>query len=118
MTKYLILVRHSVPEIEVNRPANTWKLSDEGKLRAHRLAEELESLEPAVIVSSNEPKAKETAEIVSGHLRIDMQILPGLHEHDRSHVPYLSHDAFQTLVHDFFQMPGELVFGNETADQA
>ena len=47
-----------------------------------------------------------------------MQVLPNLHEHDRSNVPYLSHDAFQTSIRDFFQKPGELVFGKETADQA
>jgi broad specificity phosphatase PhoE len=50
MKKYLILVKHSLPEIEEDRPANTWKLSEEGRLRAHRLAEQLEGFEPEVIV--------------------------------------------------------------------
>ena len=118
MTKYLILVKHSVPEIEKDRPANTWHLSKEGQQRAHRLAEQLESYEPDVILSSNEPKAKETAEILANHLQLDTQIIPDLHEQDRSNVPYLSYDAFQASIHDFFQKPDELVFGKETASQA
>jgi broad specificity phosphatase PhoE len=118
MTKYLILVKHSVPEIEQDQPANTWRLSNEGQRRASRLAEELVSFEPEIILSSDEPKARETAEILSHRLQLDMQTLPDLHEHDRSNVPYLSHDAFQTSIREFFQRPDELVFGRETADQA
>jgi broad specificity phosphatase PhoE len=118
MTKYLILVKHSVPEIDEARPARTWKLSEDGRLRAQRLAEQLESFEPEAILSSNEPKAKETAEILAGRLQLDVQIVPELHEHDRSNVPFLSHDVFQVSIRDFFQKPDELVFGRETADQA
>lgn len=118
MTKYLILVKHSVPDIQADRPANAWKLSEEGRFRAHRLAEQLEDYEPQVIVSSDEPKAKETADILGAHLQLPVRILSDLHEHDRSNVPFLSNDAFQSSVHEFFQKPGELVFGAETADQA
>jgi 2,3-bisphosphoglycerate-dependent phosphoglycerate mutase len=118
MTKYLILVKHSVPEIEIDQPANTWKLSVEGQLRAQRLAEELTDFAPQVIVSSNEPKAKETGEILASHLGLNIQTIPDLHEHDRGNVPYLSHDAFQSSIRDFFQNPDALVFGRETANQA
>lgn len=118
MTKYLILVKHSLPQIEEDCPTNKWKLSQEGRLLAHRLAEQLESFSPEVIVSSNEPKAKETADVLADHLRLGIQILPDLHEHDRSNMPYLSQDAFQTSVREFFQKPDELIFGRETANQA
>ena len=47
-----------------------------------------------------------------------MQILPDLHEHDRSNMPYLPQDVFQTSIDEFFQQPDVLVFGNETANQA
>lgn len=118
MTKYLILVKHSVPQMEPDEPANTWRLSEEGRLRTHRLAEQLEHYEPEVLVSSGEPKAKETAEILAADLRLTMQIFPDLHEHDRSNVPFLSHDAFQSSIREFFRKPDQLVFGGETADQA
>jgi broad specificity phosphatase PhoE len=118
MTKYLILVKHSVPEIEENRPANAWKLSAEGQIRAQRLAEELKSYEPEAILSSHEPKAQETAAILARQLRLDLQTVPDLHEHDRSNMPFLSHDLFQVSIREFFQKPDKLVFGSETANQA
>ena len=118
MTKYLILVRHSVPDIEPGRPAASWHLSKEGQARAHLLAELLASYAPEAIVSSDEPKAKETAEILATQLRLGIQVLPDLREHDRSNVPFLAHDTFQTSIREFFQRPQELVFGEETADQA
>lgn len=118
MTKYLILVKHSVPEMEQGRPANAWKLSPEGQVRAQRLAEELRSYEPEVIVCSHEPKAQETAAILARQLQLDLQAVPDLNEHDRSNVPFLSHETFQASIHEFFQKPDELVFGRETANQA
>ena len=118
MTKYLILVKHSVPQLEPDHPASTWKLSEEGRLRAQGLAEQLEDFAPEVLVSSDEPKARETADILGNHLQLPVQILLGLHEHDRSKVPFLSHDAFQGAIREFFQKPDELVFGGETANQA
>lgn len=118
MTKYLILVKHSLPQVEVDLPAHTWKLSPEGKLRAHRLAEKLESFTPEVVVSSNESKAQETANILANHFQLNMQIVPDLHEHDRSNESYLSQDAFQASIRDFFQNPDSPVFGKEAANQA
>jgi broad specificity phosphatase PhoE len=118
MTKHLILVKHSVPEIEADRPANTWHLSEVGRIRAERLAQQLKAFAPEVIVSSSEPKAKETAEILVSQLQLGLRIIPELHEHDRSNVPYLSHDHFQAAIREFFQRPDELVFGSETANEA
>jgi len=118
MTKYLILVKHSLPESAEDRPAHTWSLSVEGQFRAHRLAEHLERFEPEVIVSSSEPKAKETAGILASHFQLDMQMIPDLREHDRGTVPYLSDDEFQASMREFFQKPDALVFGSETANQA
>ena len=118
MTKYLILVKHSVPEIDESRPARTWQLSKEGQLRAHQLALELQAYAPEVIFSSEEPKARETAEILARHFRLDCNTVPDLHEHDRSDVAYLPHDAFQASVREFFKHPEQRVFGSETADAA
>jgi len=118
MKKYLILIKHSLPEIEEDRPAPEWKLSQEGRVRAHKLAGLLEDYRPEVIVSSLESKAKETAEIISKKLHVETRVTQDLHEHDRSNMPYLSQAAFQTSMREFFQKPGELVFGRETANQA
>jgi broad specificity phosphatase PhoE len=78
----------------------------------------LASLQPEVIVTSSEPKAMETAEIVSKHIGKNLEVGEGLHEHDRSNVTFLSAGEFQTAVADFFMHPQKLVFGKETAEQA
>ena len=117
MSKYLILVKHSLPGIVENVPAREWKLSEEGKVRARTLAERISQYQPAVIVSSIEPKAQETAEIIARAYNLTMEIVKGLHEHDRSKSQYLSKGDFQASVRKFFENPTALVFGSETADE-
>lgn len=82
------------------------------------LAENLRPHEPESVVSSEEPKAVETAEILSERLGIGSVAHPGLHEHDRTDVPFLGDDEFYRTARTFFQNPGEPVWGDETADQA
>jgi broad specificity phosphatase PhoE len=118
MKKYLILAKHSLPKVEKNLPANKWKLSDEGQARARWLAERLSCFQPDVIISSHEPKAKETAEIAANILQLELHIVEGLHEHDRSNLPYLSEEEFQASIREFFQKPGVLIFGEEAANEA
>jgi 2,3-bisphosphoglycerate-dependent phosphoglycerate mutase len=118
MTKHLILVKHSLPRIVETLPASEWTLSEEGRTRAERLAEQLRSFEPEIIISSEESKAKETAEIVGRLLQLEVQVVPDLYEHDRSNISYLSQEQFRTSVREFFQRPNELIFGKETADQS
>ena len=118
MNKYLILVKHSVPEIVQSVPAREWKLSELGRVRARRMAELLKQYQPEVVLSWKEPKAQETAEIIAGIHQIELRIAEDLHEHDRSNVPFLTHDEFQASIHEFFLKPNELVFGIETAGQA
>jgi broad specificity phosphatase PhoE len=118
MNQSLILVKHSLPEIIENVPAREWHLSEEGRLRAQRLAERLISYDPQVLVSSVEPKAIETAAIIASQHQIPMQILENLHEHERSDVAYRSKAEFEKSIREFFANPGELAFGQETADAA
>ena len=114
MRKHLILVKHSLPEIVEDLPAREWKLSDEGRIRAQRLAERLLSFQPDYIISSVEPKAKETAEIIVRRHNLELHISDDLHEHDRSKTRYLSKDDFQAAIHIFFENPGDLIFGSES----
>ena len=114
----LLLVKHSLPEIVENTPASGWKLSAEGRGRCKRLADRLAKYKPDRIISSTEPKAKETAELIAKELGLSTNIFEGLHEHERSTVGFLSKDKFEEAVHEFFTRPSELVFGSETAEQA
>jgi len=116
--KHLILVKHSQPEILEDVPAREWHLSETGRMRAYELAGKLISYQSELVVSSVEPKARETAEILAENLGLKFQIVDGLHEHDRSRSPYYSKDEFQNLVREFFARPIELVFGSETGSEA
>ena len=118
MNKYLILVKHSLPEIVENVPAREWKLSEIGKERAGKLADQLQEYNPEIIISSVEPKAIATAEIIAKKLELPVYVTQGFHEHDRRNTSFLSKDEFQKAAHEFFNRPEELVFGNETANQA
>ena len=116
--RILILIKHSIPEIAENIPAREWALSPEGRARCKPLAEHLAKYKPTKIISSVELKAKQTAELVAKELGLTMTTFEGLHEHDRSHVGYLSKEKFEESVREFFARPDELVFGEETAEQA
>jgi len=70
------------------------------------------------MVSSEEPKAMETAEIAAERLGIGRSVYPGLHEHDRTGVPFLSDEDFGRAARDSFETPDQLVWGNETAEEA
>jgi broad specificity phosphatase PhoE len=115
---HLILVKHSLPEIVPGEPAAAWRLSPEGRARCRPLAEKLAAYRPRIVVSSVEPKARETAEAVAATLGCGLEVVAGLQEHERSSVPFMSKDAFEAAVAAFFARPTELVFGEETADLA
>src|SRR3712207_2777489 len=101
----LILVRHSQPEIVPTLPAHQWSLSEEGRRRCHALAERLAAYEPAVIASSVEPKAIETARILAGLLGLPWETAEGLHEHDRNSLTLLSAAEFEAAVAALFEHP-------------
>jgi broad specificity phosphatase PhoE len=114
----LILVRHSSPEIVPALPASRWSLSETGRRRCRPLAERLMVHSPDVFVTSTEPKAIETGQIVAELLGKPCQTADGLHEHDRANVRFESREWFEAQVAGFFAAPEQLVFGGETADQA
>ena len=115
----LILVRHSEPEIEPDKPASTWRLSGRGHTRARQLAEELRRFSPASIWCSEEPKVIETAQILADTLNVLVKVTDGLEEHHRSNVPYFpTQEEFEQAIEHFFRNPAELVLGEETAQQA
>ena len=115
----LILVRHSLPEMVSGVPASEWHLSAEGRRRCTALAGGLVAYGLAAIISSREPKAVETGQIVAETLSIPFETAPGLHEHERGVVLSLgSREDFEAQVARFFKHPDELVLGYETADEA
>lgn len=114
----LILVKHSLPEIDPSVPAKEWVLSDEGRRRARKLGERLGRYNPDRVVSSIEPKAVETAEFASDCLKIPMETVGGLHEHEREKGGFLEKERFEQSIRRFYEQPDDPVFGEETADSA
>ena len=95
-----------------------WRLSERGRSGSVLLGGRLARYGPRVVVSSEEPKAVETAEIAAQRLGVGCSSYPGLHEHNRTGVPFLGEKEFNQAVRGFFENPGRLVWGNETAEEA
>ena len=114
----LILIKHSLPAIDPAVPAPEWRLSEEGRRRAERLARRLEGLAPATIASSPETKAFATASILGAHHQLPVQVVDDLREHERRRTAYLGDQAFQDAVSAALRRPDELVFGEETTGAA
>ena len=114
----LILIKHSLPDLDPTVPASQWPLSEAGRLKCKTLSERLAVHHPDVIVASTEPKAMETAQIIATLLGTPCATAEALREHDRRNVGFLSPEQFGAAVARFFESPQDLVLGRETADQA
>lgn len=115
----LILVRHSLPDIVPEIPANLWRLSREGRRRCKILAAKLAGHKPCLIVTSLESKALETGQLVASMLELPQAAAAGIHEHERRSVAFCADEAkFQASVVRMLEQPGQPVFGDETGDQA
>ena len=115
----LILVRHSEPHIERDKPASSWRLSRPGRARCDLLSAKLRCFSPSVIWCSKEPKALETAEIIANAFGVPTRVADGLEEHHRSGIPFFAtKNEFEEAVERFFREPDRLVFGTETSAQA
>lgn len=114
----LVLVRHSIPEIRREVPAAEWRLSETGAARAAAFASQLDPGTARTVFSSQEPKAIDTARALAGAWGLDVEPVPGLHEHERPEAHILSRQEFDARVRMIFERPSELVFGVETGNQA
>jgi len=118
MPRHLVLVKHSLPAIDRDRPASRWTLSPEGRRHAASLADHLTRFAPAVVHASPEPKALETATIVAGRLDVPVETVTGLEEHARDEEPLTTPDDFRMRARRLFAEPDRVVFGSESATAA
>jgi len=114
----LILVRHSNSKLDPDIPPHEWGLTDHGAARCIPLAEILSKHKPGIIITSVEPKARQTGEIIAKTLGTPCLTAANLHEHEREVGGILSKDAFCALIADLFAIPDVLIFGLETARDA
>lgn len=111
----------SHPEVQVDPavPVPQWGLSDAGRARLAMLAGAGWLASVRRIVSSDERKAIETAEIlvqVTNGARVE--ILPDFHENDRSATGFLQPAEFEATADTFFAAPEQSVRGWERAVDA
>jgi broad specificity phosphatase PhoE len=114
----LLLVRHSVSQVDPAKPAEEWHLSEEGRARCAQLAEKLAGYVPRAIVSSTEPKALETAALLGAELGLEVREVDGLRETARRTVGFMEAQEFRRSVRALFERPDEVVFGEESARAA
>jgi broad specificity phosphatase PhoE len=114
----VLLVRHSLPALDPALPVEEWRLSEEGRRRCGPLAARVRKHAPTAIVSSTEPKARETAELVGAELGLKVQESAALRETARRTVPWLEADELRRSIRTLFERPDEVVFGEEKASAA
>lgn len=99
-------------------PSEEWRLSEEGRRRCGPLAERVAAYGPELLVSSPEPKAQETAELIAPLLGLDVQLVEGLRETARRTVGWLPRHAIESGIRDLFARPNQIVYGEESASAA
>jgi 2,3-bisphosphoglycerate-dependent phosphoglycerate mutase len=114
----LVLVKHAIPVLDAGRAAREWELGPEGERQAADLAGRLRPWLPFRLISSPEPKAARTAEIVADALGIATRPLEGLQEFDRPALPIMPPDEHARLNAEIFARPGTRVLGAESAHGA
>lgn len=70
----LVLVRHAMPLVSKDLASQDWPLSESGRVEAERLASQLDLPADIHVVSSDELKAKQTAEAFSNEIVIDRRL--------------------------------------------
>ncbi|TVR20151.1 MAG: histidine phosphatase family protein [Anaerolineaceae bacterium] len=119
---YAILIRHSISLQEKARSAHHWSLTDAGRMRCDALAQRLRGYDITRYISSDEPKAIQTAQQVVGHLKGDRtspMIDRRLRETTRETAPYFENvDEFRANIRRAMYSPDELLFGEETFKDA
>jgi broad specificity phosphatase PhoE len=114
----LILIKHAIPTLEPSKAAKEWRLGDKGKAQASLLADQMKFYLPFSLYSSEEPKAYNTAEIISTELGLKLTTVKGLEEIDRPVLPLLSQQEHRDLNKGIFEEPERPVIGKESANQA
>ena len=70
------------------------------------------------MVSSTERKAIETAELLAADLRLRVHQDGRLCENDRTDLPILSTEEFESALAEFFSHPDQIIMGRDSANDA
>ncbi len=115
---FALYITHPQIRIEPDVPVPRWGLSEIGRQRAEQAAGSAWVRSLRRIISSDEVKAVETAEILAAAAGIKVEIAHGMGENDRSATGFLPPDRFQEAADWFFAHPTESFRGWERAVDA
>lgn len=110
----------SHPQVRVDpaTPVPDWGLSDAGRTRLTALRGRQWLAQVDRIVSSEENKAIETGALIGAMLDRPVEIMPDMHENDRSATGFLPPAEFEATADRFFAHPDQSVRGWERAADA
>ena len=95
----LILVKHAAPFVIPGTPPDRWRLSDKGKESCIPLADALKVHAPSVVLSSEEPKAQETAAGIAECWSAEILEDPRLREAER---PWMG-TGYRAVAHRYLR---------------
>jgi broad specificity phosphatase PhoE len=113
-----LYITHPQVRIDPAVPLPRWGLSDIGRARASQAAAAPWAKRLGRVVSSDETKAIETAEILAASAGVSVEIIAGAHENDRSATGFLPPPEFEKAADRFFAHPQESFNGWERAIDA
>ena len=113
-----LYITHPQVRIDPDVPVPKWGLSDIGRARTEEAAQADWARQLRRIISSDEVKAIETAEILAASAGAPVEILHGAHENDRSATGFLPPPQFEEAADWFFAHPEESFKGWERAVDA
>lgn len=116
--RYLILIKHALPELQADLAPRHWQLGAAGRKGAKRLSEVLRRLGPLRLEHSPEPKAAQTAELVAIELGLGRHERHGMEEIDRAPQPIMPREAYIAHNARLFAESTEAVVGTESAELA
>ncbi|MBW6423425.1 phosphoglycerate mutase family protein [Rhizobium sp. XQZ8] len=113
-----LYITHPQVRIDPDVPVPKWGLSDIGRARAEQAAQSDWAKRLGRIVSSDETKAIETAQVLAAAAGISIEIAEDTHENDRSATGFLPPPEFEKAADWFFANPNDSFKGWERAADA
>jgi broad specificity phosphatase PhoE len=115
---FALYITHPQVRIDPAIAVPKWSLSETGAARARLAANRPWASQLGRIISSDEIKAIETAELLAGPSGTSVEVIADMHENDRSATGFLAPDEFERAADWFFAHPAESFHGWERAVDA
>ena len=111
-------ITHPDVDVDPDVPVPEWGLSERGRQRVAAMLSQPWVGSLARIVCSGERKAREAADVLAGHLHLEVEVRPETGEIDRSSTGFVPYERHEALADAFFAHPIDAAAGWETAARA